>query len=158
MSMLSLEEHLLTLHRTKGGVALVDKFMLSLNPAWISASQNLPGIPEPGLYTEAVGSGGRNPRWRLKGAVGRMKMTRIFALTVLSVAVLLLAACGGGGQQSGAPPEGNGGQDASGTGTKRASSSGEGSGDFSVTTLEGKEFDLSGGRGEVVALYFMAGW
>ncbi len=86
-----------------------------------------------------------------------MKMTRLFALTVLSVAVLLLAACGGGGQQSGAPPEGNGGQDASGTGTKRASSSGEGSEDFSVTTLEGERFDLSEKRGEVVALYFMAG-
>ena len=101
-----------------------------------------------------------------------MKMTRLFVLTVLSVAVLSVAACGGGGQQSGAPPEGNGaetpaeapegagsgGQDASGTDTEQASSSGEGAGDFSVTTLEGEQFDLSGGQGEVVELYFMAGW
>ncbi len=101
-----------------------------------------------------------------------MKKTRLFVLTVLSVAVLSLGACGGGGQQLGAPPEGNGtetsaeapegggsgGQGASGTDTERASSSGEGSGDFSVTTLEGERFDLSGGQEEVVALYFMAGW
>ena len=99
-------------------------------------------------------------------------MTRLFVLTVLSVAVLSLAACGGGGQQLGAPPEGNGtetsaeapegassgGQDASGTDTEQVSSNGEGSGDFSVTTLEGERFDLSGGQGEVVTLYFMAGW
>jgi cytochrome oxidase Cu insertion factor (SCO1/SenC/PrrC family) len=86
-----------------------------------------------------------------------MNITRLFVLTVLSVAVLLLAACGGGGRQSGTPPEGDGsgGQNASGTGTEQASSGGE---DFSVTTLEGERFDLSGGRGEVVALYFMAGW
>jgi cytochrome oxidase Cu insertion factor (SCO1/SenC/PrrC family) len=98
-----------------------------------------------------------------------MNITRLFVLTVLSAAVLLLAACGGGGGQSGAPPEGDGaetpaepregvgsgGRDASGTGTEQASSGGE---DFSVTTLEGERFDLSGGRGEVVALYFMAGW
>ncbi len=101
-----------------------------------------------------------------------MTMTRVFVLTVLSVAVLSLAACGGGGQQSGALPEGNGaettaeapegagsdGRDASGTDAKQANSSGEGSEDFSVTTLEGERFDLSEKQGEVVALYFMAGW
>ena len=86
-----------------------------------------------------------------------MKMTRLFVLTVLSVAVLSLAACGGGGQQSGAPPEGNG-TETSAEAPEGASSNGEGSGDFSVTTLEGERFDLSGGQGEVVALYFMAGW
>ena len=92
-------------------------------------------------------------------------MTRLFALTVLSVVVLSLAACGGGGQQSGVLPEGDGAEtpveapeDASGTDAKQASSSGEGSEDFSVTTLEGERFDLSGGQGEVVTLYFMAGW
>ncbi len=37
-----------------------------------------------------------------------MKMTRLFVLTVLSIAILSLAGCGAGGQQSGAPPEGNG--------------------------------------------------
>jgi cytochrome oxidase Cu insertion factor (SCO1/SenC/PrrC family) len=82
--------------------------------------------------------------------MGLMKTTKLFVLTVLSVAVLSLAACGGGGQQSGVPPEGNG--------AEQASSSGEGSEDFSVTTLEGERFDLSESRGEVVALYFMAGW
>ncbi len=101
-----------------------------------------------------------------------MKMTRLVVFIVLSVAVLFLAACDGGGQQSDAPPEGNGaetsaeapegagsgGRDASGTDVKQANSSGEGSGDFSVTTLEGERFDLSGGQEEVVALYFMAGW
>lgn len=99
-------------------------------------------------------------------------MTRLLVLTVLSVVVLSLAACGAGGQQSGAPPEGNGAEtpaeapeggasgseDASGADTKQASSSGEGSKDFSVTTLEGERFDLSEKRGEVVALFFMAGW
>jgi hypothetical protein len=64
---------------------------------------------------------------------------------VLSVVVLSLVACGGGGQQLG-------------TDAQRAGSSGEGSEDFSVTTLEGEEFVLSDTRGEVVALYFMAGW
>ena len=96
--------------------------------------------------------------------------TRLFVLAVLSVVVLSLAGCGGG-QQSGAPPEGNGaeapteapeeakasGEGASGADTEQASSSGEGE-DFSVATLGGKEFDLSEKRGEVVALYFMAGW
>ena len=101
-----------------------------------------------------------------------MKMTRLFVLAVLSVVVLSLAGCGGGGQQSGAPLEGNGaetsaeapeggdsgGEDAPGADTKQASSSGEGSKDFSVTTLEGERFDLSEKRGEVVALFFMAGY
>ncbi len=98
-------------------------------------------------------------------------MTRLFVLALFSVVVLSLTACGGGGQQSGVPPESNGtatsagapeevnpsGEDASGVDTEQASSSGEGE-DFSVATLGGKEFDLSEKRGEVVALYFMAGW
>ncbi len=100
-----------------------------------------------------------------------MKVTRLFVLAVLAVVVLSLAACGEGGQQSGGPSEGNGAatpaeapeeanpsrEDASGADTEQASSSGEGE-DFSVATLGGKEFDLSEKRGEVVALYFMAGW
>jgi cytochrome oxidase Cu insertion factor (SCO1/SenC/PrrC family) len=98
-------------------------------------------------------------------------MTRLFVLTVLSVVVLSLASCGGGGQQSGASPEGNGaetpgkapevanpsGEDAADVDTEQASSN-TGGKDFSVTTVEGKEFDLSEKQGEVVALYFMAGW
>ncbi len=87
---------------------------------------------------ETQGSDSREP-------MGRIKTTRFFVLTVLSVVVLSLVACGGVGQQSGNDAQG-------------ADSSGEGSEDFSVTTLEGERFDLSEKRGEVVALYFMAGW
>ena len=123
-------------------------------------------MPEPGLYTVTDSDRGRDP--------GEIDVSRLLMLTVLSIAILLLAACGGdaGGQQSGAPSEGNGaetpaeapegggsgGEDASGADTKQASSSGEGSKDFSVTTLEGERFDLSEKRGEVVALFFMAGY
>ena len=76
--------------------------------------------------------------------MGRIKTTRFFVLTVVSVAILSLVACGGVGQQSGNDAQGAG----SSTGGK----------DFSVTTVEGERFDLSKKRGEVVALYFMAGW
>jgi cytochrome oxidase Cu insertion factor (SCO1/SenC/PrrC family) len=83
-----------------------------------------------------------------------MKMTRLFVLTVLSVALLSLAACGGGGQQSSTPPEGNSAE----TPAEAPEEAGSGGKDFSVTTLEGEEFDLSEKRGEVVALFFMAGY
>ena len=52
------------------------------------------------------------------------------ALAALLAAVLSITACGGTGQAS----------------------------DFSATTLEGDEFNLAEKRGEVVALYFMAGY
>ncbi|MDQ3362467.1 MAG: hypothetical protein M3534_12555 [Actinomycetota bacterium] len=83
-----------------------------------------------------------------------MKMTRLFVLTVLSVALLSLAACGGGGQQSGAPPGGNGAE----TPAEAPEEAGSGGEDFSVTTLGGERFDLSGDQGDVVALFFMAGY
>ncbi len=51
-------------------------------------------------------------------------------LAALLAAVLSITACGGTGQAS----------------------------DFSATTLEGDEFNLAEKRGEVVALYFMAGY
>ncbi len=63
-------------------------------------------------------------------------MSRAIMLVMLMVVVLSLVACGG-----------------SGTG-----SIGEEAADFSVTTLEGDEFNLADKRGEVVALFFMAGW
>ena len=52
------------------------------------------------------------------------------ALVALLAAALSITACGGTGQTS----------------------------DFSATTLEGDEFNLVEKRGEVVALYFMAGY
>ncbi len=55
---------------------------------------------------------------------------------MLLAAMLSAAACGGSGEGSG---------------------SGEAA-DFSVTTLEGEEFELKEKRGEVVALYFMAAY
>jgi hypothetical protein len=52
------------------------------------------------------------------------------ALAALLAAALSITACGGTGQTS----------------------------DFSATTLEGDEFNLAEKRGEVVVLYFMAGY
>ncbi len=57
-------------------------------------------------------------------------------MVMLMVVVLPIAGCGGSG----------------------AGSVGEEAADFSVTTLEGDEFNLADKRGEVVALFFMAGW
>ncbi len=57
-------------------------------------------------------------------------MRKATALAALLAAVFSLTACGATGQAS----------------------------DFSATTLEGDEFNLVEKRGEVVALYFMAGY
>ncbi len=57
-------------------------------------------------------------------------------MLVMLMVVLSLAACGGSG----------------------AGSVGEEAADFGLTTLEGDEFNLAEKRGEVVALFFMAGW
>ncbi len=57
-------------------------------------------------------------------------MRKATALAALLAAVLSVTACGGAGETS----------------------------DFSATTLEGEEFNLAEKRGEVVALYFMAGY
>lgn len=56
-------------------------------------------------------------------------MRKATALAALLAAILAITACGGAGETS----------------------------DFSATTLEGEEFNLAEKRGEVVALYFMAG-
>ncbi len=57
-------------------------------------------------------------------------MRKVISLVAVLIAVLSVAGCGGAGQAS----------------------------DFSATTVEGDEFSLSEKRGEVVALYFMAGY
>lgn len=73
------------------------------------------------------------------------------ALALAMVATLALAGCGieSTGNQSDTPPAGAGETSASGGG---------GVDNFTVTTLDGKKFELADKRGEVVALYFMAGW
>ena len=59
------------------------------------------------------------------------KAIRTVLLAAVSLAMLLIMACSGA---STAPS------------------------DFSATTLEGEEFSLAEKRGEIVALYFMAGY
>ncbi len=59
------------------------------------------------------------------------KMSKAVLLAAMLIVVgLVVVSCGGAGQAS----------------------------DFSATTVEGDEFSLSEKRGEVVALYFMAGY
>ncbi len=82
-------------------------------------------------------------------------------LVTMLLVVLSVAACGGPGtQQSSAPSPGGGGTEESGASAEQASagSTGEEAPDFGLTTLEGDEFNLAEKRGEVVALFFTAGW
>jgi hypothetical protein len=96
------------------------------------------------------------------------EVPKTILLVVISTAILSLAACGGGGQQSSAPPEGDAntsaevpketssvGEDAASADTQPTGQSTE---DLTVTTLDGEQFDLSGGQEGVVALFFMAGY
>jgi mercuric ion transport protein len=94
-----------------------------------------------GLFggTTVAAALGANTGWVIFG-------TMVFYFIV----VLAAGACGGSG----------GGQPASGV---REDSPAENTGgavaaDFTIETLDGKEFNLAEKRGEVVALYFMAGW
>ncbi len=71
------------------------------------------------------------------------------ALAALSLAVLAAAGCGGPGQgRSAAEADGSDGAQGSGASAAEAK----------IETLDGEEFDLAEKRGEVVALYFIAGW
>ena len=63
-------------------------------------------------------------------------MSKATMLAAVLMVVLSLAACGGSG----------------------AGAIGEEAADFSLETLEGDEFNLADKRGEVFALFFMAGW
>ncbi len=69
------------------------------------------------------------------------------ALAALLLAVLAAAGCGGTGDAPSAA-EADGGTQRSGAGATEAS----------IETLDGEQFDLAEKRGEVVALYFIAGW
>lgn len=92
---------------------------------------------------------------------GDKKMIRAVMLVTMLMAVLSIAACGGPGtQQSNAPSSGSAGTEETGASAEQANagSNGEEAPDFGLTTLEGDEFNLAEKRGEVVALFFTAGW
>ena len=74
-------------------------------------------------------------------------MIRTITLAVMLMAILSVTGCGGPGAQEGSGEGSSGGEEAA-----------EGAPNFSVTTLEGDEFRLADKRGEVVALFFMAGY
>ena len=63
-------------------------------------------------------------------------MRRAVLLAAMLIAILSISACGGFGGSSG----------------------GEEAADFSVSTIEGDEFNLVDKRGEVVAFYFLAAY
>ena len=100
-------------------------------------------------------------------------MRRLPMLAVLLTTALVMASCGGGGEsqqsEEAAPPEqGRTAPAAQGAATEgapvqetqeegaRGDEGGE-AGGLSVTTMEGEQVAV-GGRGDVTALYFMAGW
>ncbi len=73
-------------------------------------------------------------------------MIRTVMLAAMLVGMLSVAGCGGSGAQEGSS-ESSGGKEV-----------GEEAPDFTATTLQGNEFNLAEKRGEVVALFFMAGY
>ncbi len=110
-------------------------------------------------------------------------MTRILKLALVLAATLTLAACGTGpgSKQAAAPAasqekttaqatnttttegptvkaDATEGRTGPSAGKARSGSGGEQAPNFAVTTLDGEKFQLSEKRGEVVALFFMAGW
>lgn len=88
-------------------------------------------------------------------------MIKPIMLITMLMTVLSVAACSGSEtQQSNASSPGSGGTEETGASVEQASAglNGEEAPDFSLTTLEGDEFNLAEKRGEVVALFFTAGW
>ncbi len=94
-------------------------------------------------------------------------MSRVKFVAILSMATLLaaltLSGCGAGAdaEKSETPQESTGAaSEQTSASTEQASSTshGEETTNFTATTLDGEKFDLAEKRGEVVALYFMAGW
>jgi peroxiredoxin len=76
----------------------------------------------------------------------RRRTVGVAALAALLVTVLAAAGCGGTGDAPSADEAG------------AAQGSGAGADGAKIETLDGEEFDLAEKRGEVVALFFMAGW
>lgn len=88
-------------------------------------------------------------------------MNRVKMVAILSIAALTLTGCGAGAQQSETSQESTGAakeQTAANAGQAGSDSTGEKAANFTATTLDGERFELAEKRGEVVALYFMAGW
>ena len=77
----------------------------------------------------------------------RRRTVRVAALAALLLTTLAATGCGGTGEVRSAAEAGDEvqGSDAAADGAK-------------IATLDGEEFDLAEKRGEVVALFFMAGW
>jgi peroxiredoxin len=91
-------------------------------------------------------------------------------VALMMTAALLLASCatGPGSKDTAAPSASKDApaaktdafKEPTGASAERTSpsSGGERAANFAITTLDGERFELSDKRGEVVALYFMAGW
>jgi peroxiredoxin len=90
-------------------------------------------------------------------------MSRAKMIAILSIVALTLAGCGAGaGAEKSESPQKSIGttkeQTAANAEQTNPAATGDKAANFTATTLAGEEFDLSEKRGEVVALYFMAGW
>ncbi len=75
------------------------------------------------------------------------RTARVAALAALLLTVLVAAGCGGPGDAPSAAEAGGG--------ARSSNASADGA---KIETLDGETFDLAEKRGEVVALFFMAGW
>ncbi len=89
-------------------------------------------------------------------------MARFLTLTALLATMFVIAACGGGGPQGSerdapAEPQQTQADDEAARSAQEKARRSEGSPGLSVMTIEGEEVKL-GARGDVTALFFMAGW
>jgi peroxiredoxin len=90
-------------------------------------------------------------------------MSKVMIIVLLSIAALTLAGCGAGAgtqQSESSQKSDSAATESTATGAAQAGSDsiGEKAPTFTATTLDGGKFELAEKRGEVVALYFMAGW
>lgn len=86
------------------------------------------------------------------------RTTRIVALAALLLLMLAAAGCGGPGEGRAAAKTGDGTKGSGAETSGGTQKSGVGAIEASIETLDGEEFDLTDKRGDVVALFFMAGW